>query len=235
MTTLHPNLPAVPVRMQKLPVDDRGFPVPWFVQWFHPDGSPCEALPNPKVDRPDFRVVDSRKRVIAIKEKLCWVCGEPLGRNMAFVIGPMCAINRISSEPPSHWACATFSAMGCPFLTKPKVARRENDLSGLVRQPDGIGLTRNPGVALVWISRSYRVVPATREGKDGGYLIQVGDPEEVFWYCEGRPATRAEVLASIEGGLPLLMEVAAAEGPEAVRDCQKSLADVAPLLPQEAA
>jgi hypothetical protein len=236
MNTLHPNLPPLPVRMRNLPVDARGFPVPWFVQWFHPDGSPCEKPPDLAVDHPDFRVMDSRKRAIAIKQQRCWVCGALLGRYMAFVIGPMCAINRISSEPPSHLDCATFSARGCPFLVKPAVVRRENDRSELAVPPDGIGLTRNPGVALVWVTRSYRIVPARKAtGEAGGYLVKVGDPEQVFWYCEGRAATRAEVMASIEGGLPSLMAAAALDGPEGIAAARTCLAGVAPLLPQEAA
>lgn len=29
---------------------------------------------------------------------------------MTFVVGPMCELNRISGEPPSHRECAEFSA-----------------------------------------------------------------------------------------------------------------------------
>jgi hypothetical protein len=234
MSTLHPNLPQLPERMKKLPVDARGYPVPWFVQWFQPDGSPAGIDPRPG-EYPDFRVVDSRKRVLAIKRKTCWVCGEALGRYMAFVIGPMCAINRISSEPPSHLECATFSATGCPFLTKPHVVRRENDLPEKMEDAPGIGLLRNPGVALVWITRSYRTVPAPAAPGVGEFLVKVGDPEQVFWYCEGRAATRAEVMASIEGGLPSLMAAAAVDGPEGIAAAQKCVQDMQYLLPQEAA
>src|ERR1700757_2055277 len=104
---LHPNLPPLPARIQSLPVDARGFPVPWFVEWFHADGTPFE-YPEMSIragDYPDFRVVDSRKFGIAHREKRCWVCGGPRGKYVAFVIGPMCAINRVSSELPSHRDC----------------------------------------------------------------------------------------------------------------------------------
>src|SRR4051812_13673711 len=104
--TYRPELPPVPHRMRSLPIR-RGYPVPWFVarveNEFH------------------FPTADSRKMMIALHRHVCWVCGQPLGSYLAFVIGPMCAVNRISSEPPSHLECAQFSAMACPFLVRPKM------------------------------------------------------------------------------------------------------------------
>jgi hypothetical protein len=35
-------------------------------------------------------------------------------------------------------------------------------------------------------------------------LFELFEPHRVDWYAEGRPATRAEVTASIETGVPLL-------------------------------
>lgn len=70
----------------------------------------------------------------------------------------------------------------------------------------GIALTRNPGVAMLWVTRQYEVFWA---GK--GPLVQMGDPERVEWFCEGRFATRAEVEKSVAGGLPSLMAIAAQE------------------------
>jgi hypothetical protein len=37
-------------------------------------------------------------------------------------------------------------------------------------------------------------------------LFRIGEPTSVAWYAEGRPATRKEVLVSIDSGLPLLQE-----------------------------
>ena len=211
---LHPNLPQLPLRIKKLPVDARGFPVPWFVEWFHADGVPFESvnLPIRAGDYPDFRVMDSRKLVLAVKEKRCWVCGDPLGKYFAFVLGPMCAINRISSEPPSHRDCAEFSGRACPFLTKPKVERREENMPEGTRGAAGVMLTRNPGVALVWVTDSYDLY-RTREQRIGGevkahsgVLFEIGPAIECLWFAEGRKATRAEVMASIRSGLPVLRE-----------------------------
>jgi hypothetical protein len=187
---------GLPDRMKPLPVDQRGYPVPWFVTWI--DGVP------------DFRVITPEKVWMAHRIELCWVCGQPRGRYMAFVIGPMCSINRVSSEPPSHRDCAIYSAVHCPFLTKPNMHRRENALPEGHIQPAGVMIRRNPGVTMVWITRDYRA-----EVEADGILFRIGDPVEVLWYAEGRPATRDEVVASVESGLPTLIEMADAEGPAA--------------------
>jgi hypothetical protein len=78
MSELRRELPDLPPRIAKLPVD-RGYPVPWFVAWV--DG------------KPEFRVMDHRRLVRAIKESRCWVCGQKLGAIRAYVLGPMCAVN----------------------------------------------------------------------------------------------------------------------------------------------
>lgn len=212
-----PELPPMPPRIARLRVDPkRGYPVPWFVAWI--DGVP------------DFRVVDRGKREEAVTRRVCWICGEPLGAYKAFVIGPMCAINRTSSEPPCHRDCAIFAAQACPFLVRPHMRRRDNDLPGDVVTADGVGLQRNPGVALVWVTRSYGIF---RDGR-GGWLIEVGDPTDTLWFAEGRAATRDEVVASIDSGYPLLLEVAQAEGSGAVEALAAYRRRIEPLLPSGA-
>ena len=216
---MNPTL-QIPSRIKKLQRNEKGFPVPWFVQWI--DG------------KPDFRVMDPDKWVAAVKYKLCWVCGEPLGKFKAFVIGPMCAINRTSSEPPSHRECAEFSAKTCPFLSDPAKMRRETNLPK-GQAVGGIGIKRNPGVILIWITDSYKVYPVKEDKKHqvaGGYLIEIGDPIEMRWYAEGRQATRAEVLNSIHTGLPILRKVAVEEGKEAVKKLDEQSKTALSLIPE---
>jgi hypothetical protein len=229
MNALHPALPALPDRMKKLPVDARGYPVPWFVHWFHANGKALESIdirPGPG-DYPDFRVVDSRKMRRAVREDLCWVCGEPLGKFMAFVIGPMCAVNRTSGEPPAHRDCAIFSAMACPFLTKPKVERRENNLPlpDEIRVHPGM-LVRNPGCTMVWITFSYTIHEDTN-----GALFRIGDPVDVLFFCQGRVATREEIMHSIDTGLPSLREVAALQGEPALKALDAMYDEALKLVP----
>lgn len=184
------QLPTPPDRIAKLPVNHAGYPAPYFVAWI--DG------------QPDFRVIGRGRLDDAMRFNLCWLCGQPRGANAAFVIGPMCAINRISAEPPSHRDCAIYAATACPFLTTPGMVRRENRLPEDATDPDGEMIRRNPGVALVWVTRTWKLLAHHR-------LFDVGDPIETLWYAEGREATRSEVLASIDSGLPILRDAANGE------------------------
>lgn len=209
----------VPPSIARLPVH-RGFPVPWFVKW--------------EDEEPDFRILDNEKLARALKRRLCWVCGGMiLERNAAYVAGPMCAINRTSSEPPSHVRCAVYAAKACPFLSRPRMRRREAGLPPEAEVPAGVGIMRNPGVAMVWVIEGS--VRLKGDGR-GNHLCHLHDPVRVEWYAEGRVATRAEVEASIESGLPLLLEAAGLTEEDAGwLDAQRELGerreDVERLLP----
>lgn len=182
----------LPARMQDLATDERGYPVPWFVAWR--DG------------QPEFRAMDPEKFRRAVTERRCWVCGGRLGVNLCFVAGPMCGINRTSSEPPSHVDCGRWSARNCPFLAKPEMVRRPLESLEGVTPAAGMAIGRNPGVVMLWITREYEIFRA-----DNGPLIQMGTPTSVEWWRESRPATRAEVLHSIDEGLPNLEAIARQE------------------------
>jgi hypothetical protein len=189
--------------MRSLPVDERGYPVPWFVAWI--DG------------RPEFRCVTPGRVAQAIREGLCWVCGEPIKRDKrkTFVIGPMCAFNRVSAEPPNHRECAEYSATACPFLTRPKMHRRENALPE--HSDDPTMITRNPGVVCLWDTLSFQ--PIASSGRS--VVFRIGDPVRVSWYSEGRTATRDEVIDSIRSGLPTLQRIAEEEGAGALMEFRR--------------
>lgn len=198
MTTTHQpepgrTAPREPDPIRTLPHDKHGRPIPWFVHR-DPDGTY------------DFRVIRAGGIVDAVRGNLCWVCGTRRGRETAFVIGPMCAINRVSSEPPAHRECARYSADACPFLSVPHMRRRDTGLPVNRIEPAGVAVMRNPGVACVWFTNSHRMIPAP-----GGVLFEVGAPTRVTWRAHGRDATRAEILASIDSGYPLLVDAARAD------------------------
>jgi hypothetical protein len=204
----------LPPRMASLPVNDKGFPVPWFV---HQMGQ----------NEWDFRVVGKNKIVDAYHKRLCWLCGQRLGQFLCFTIGPMCAINRVTSEPPSHLECAHYAVRACPFLSNPRMRRNEKDLPEESKPMAGIPIGRNPGAMAIWITKTYKPFKAGE-----GSLFQIGNPTRVLWYALGRAATREEVLHSINTGLPLLRDIAKKEGRDAMRELDQRIADAEKLYPE---
>jgi hypothetical protein len=222
-TTLRPELKPLTPRIARLPIDKRGYPIPWFVA----------ILDN---GEPEFRAMDARKYLAAVRERRCWVCGDHLGAHLAFPIGPMCCVNRVTAEPPSHYDCARWSVENCPFLTRPHMVRREDEFTEAIEADGGtVGhmIKRNPGATAIWVTRTYTII----RDQNGKPLISIGTPERVEWYSEGRQATRAEVLASINSGFPLLeatcdYETTAARREEAREMLRRQRQAVEPLLPR---
>jgi hypothetical protein len=197
---MRPDLPPAPARIAVLPLTDSGYPVPWFATWI--DG------------KPDLRVVDLRKMLHAVRHDLCWICGQSLGsRRRAYVIGPMCAITRTSGEPPAHHDCADWSARACPFLSRPLAKRHDKGIpEEAAFHPTG--LSRNPGVSMVWVTRGTTIKQLDADG----VLFDIGDPERITCYAEGRQATVDEIAESVRTGYPSLEKMAQEDGPGAVAE-----------------
>lgn len=208
------SLPPMPETIAQLPRDERGYPVPWFVAWV--DG------------KPEFRCADAVKLRLAISEQRCWVCGGKfIDSIFAFLIGPMCAVNRVSSEPPSHPRCAEFSVKACPFLSMPKAQRREANLPAETTLGAGFAIKRNPGVSLIWITSYYKL----ERYPDGVLFRLYRDPAELSYWAEGRTATRNEIMESINTGLPILQKVAKDESPEAERELEAMVEKAMHFIP----
>jgi hypothetical protein len=216
---MRPDLPPLPANMAHLPVDDRGYPVPRFVYWQN--------------GKPEFRVAGPQVRELAWILGECWVCGKSLGypKRQTFVIGPMCVVNRTTAEPGCHKECAIYSAMACPFLTKPQMDRRENGLPEETQDADGLMIRRNPGVTCLWTSETAYLF----DDGMGGWLINIGEPAETpLWYCQGRKATAEEVSESVRTGLPILQEMAMKEGPAAGTELDRMARKALQYMPEGA-
>ena len=214
MTALHPSIANIPMppRMKALPLTKNGFPALFFAA---------------KIDgEVDLRVMDPAKWRLCVNNNRCFLCGQPLGKFMCWPIGPMCVVNRVSAEPPSHRECALYALAACPFLTRPHAHRREAGMPEDLPPPPGVMLAHNPGVAALWTSRSYTLINA-----HNGKLISLGDPYTVEWWTEGRHATGQEVADAMERGLPRLVTMAEQDGPEAMDELNQAIARAQPLLP----
>jgi len=110
---------------------------------------------------------------------------------------PMCIVNRISSEPPSHLNARAMRRRSCPFLvTLLRAQRREANMPEDAAPPLGVSVLRNPGVVALWTTHRWEFVRAP-----GGFLFTVGEPEHVEWFAEGRATSADEVRASFDSGI----------------------------------
>lgn len=226
---LRPELESIiPIRMRARPVDQRGYCVPWFVL-------------RTGFDTWDFRIVQPRKILQAINQRICWLCGESLsltamgeyiGDSMTFVIGPMCVVNRTTSEPPCHRECAEFAVRACPFLSLPKAQYRDANLPEGCTEPAGMGLMHNPTVCVTWTTRGFTIQPAS----NGGVLFRLfTEPDRVQFWHKGQLATRRQVCEGMLIGLPHIYAVAEREGelPEFRRYFQDALRFLPAAAPGE--
>lgn len=203
----------MPDRIAALPRDHRGYPVPFFVHWI--DG------------KPEFPLFDPVKWRRCVNHKLCWICGVRLGRHLAFAVGPMCTINRVSSEPPQHRECAEYALRVCPFLINPVMRRVPTEKFGPVKPPGGIMFEGNPGVMAMWMTSSYSIL-RTRTGP----IIAMGEPTSVEWFTRGRTATAAEAAEAFKAGSVTLLKAADAEaGEDGILELVKLLIPARKLLP----
>ncbi|HTB37884.1 MAG TPA: hypothetical protein VK777_12395 [Reyranella sp.] len=216
------SLPDMPKRIARLPKDERGYPAPRFVEWLK-DGR--RARPTEQDAKPDFRYASAEFRASAFKHGYCWVCGEQLGVHKVYAIGPMCVVNRVTQEPACHRECAEFSVKACPFLLRPRM-RRIPLKDGDPRHTVGMMIERNPGCTCLYETNDAKAFAA-----NGGWLIKLGKPTRVDWWCEGRAATRAEIKDSIDSGFPILLDVAMQEGQEAVDELTRLAHEAMQLLP----
>lgn len=181
-------------RIGALPRNAVGYPIPFFAATV--DG------------QRDLREADPKAFVAAV-QGACWVCGQPrrVGRRHrqdAFVIGPMCAVNRVTAEPPCHLDCAVYSVRVCPFLSRPDMVRRDTGMPEERTMP-GIPIMRNPGVSAIWVTDKWKTF---RDPIKNGIMFSLEQPSlNVQWWACGRAATRTEVIAAIDSGMPALRAV----------------------------
>jgi hypothetical protein len=181
-----PELTAMPDRIARLPVYG-GYPIPWFVV----------AIKGV----PDFRLVDPKKFMDALREKRCWTCGGILGRRKAFITGPIAIINRTAAEPPSHYDCAVWAIKNCPFLSDPFAKRNPTDMpeTGVM---GGCMLKHNPGIIALIVSNTMKV----ERDYVHGFIITLGPIVTLEWWQKGEKAQPDHVWRALDDGYARLQK-----------------------------
>jgi hypothetical protein len=104
-----------PWRLEWRPKDDRGYIIPYTQHIV--DGVP------------DFRTLDAERVARCLTNKLCAMCGAPLGVHLYFIGGPRCLKHGMFYDPAMHQDCAKYALRVCPHLSRSKGRYAEPPLS----------------------------------------------------------------------------------------------------------
>lgn len=161
----------IPPIMQHLPLDERGYPIPYFVSIV--DG------------KPEFRYQDGRKREAMINHNLCFICGKKLhDKSYWFLTGPAGLLNQVGSDAPMHEDCARFSLSACPHMVYQNAERRENGAP----IEKAAGLIREKPPVMYLIKADKVDVERYREGKQESVYFRyrtLKDKTEKYAYHNG--------------------------------------------------
>lgn len=161
----------IPARLSARPCDKRGYPIPWMVAT---DSS----------GQPDFRVTDQKRWVAAVKLRCCSMCGERMGRHLAFIGGPKSFESRLFTDLPMHKDCATYAIQVCPFLAAPnmKYAERLPSMEGVqvVRHTPEM-VDERPDRFFLGATTAYEVVQIGQ----GSVVAHARQWETVEWWRHG--------------------------------------------------
>lgn len=147
----------IPRRMRKLPIEKRGYPVPF------------ATMIDPITGQPDFRILDIRRQMQCFKDKLCAMCGEPLGRYIAFIGGPKSGESHRFNDPGMHRECAEYAAVVCPYISRETAQHRSiSDLDLATLKSLGLEIVTDSGITedrdapemYLYIALGYTLLPA---------------------------------------------------------------------------
>jgi hypothetical protein len=166
------RLIPVPARLASRPRDDRGYPIP------------ATVLVDSATGKPDFRVTDIHKWVAACSKKTCSLCGDPLGRHLAFLGGPGSFESRYFTDLPMHRECAEYALQVCPYLAVPNFKYSESITAPAgftLNVSDDVDSTRPSKFALA-ITMSYQAMRT----RSGTFVVQAAPWEQVSWWQDGK-------------------------------------------------
>jgi hypothetical protein len=183
----------MPERIARLPRDPRGYPVPWNVLRGN-DGTPL------------FTVSDDRKTWRALREGLCPICSERLGRWLWFVGGPLSAFDPggCYMDLPGHRDCIEFALRTCPYLAMPKYLGRIDVTHPEKLPPEArilLDETQIPDRPQIFVAVACNRVGAMDRGMLAPYLKPVAPFLDWTYWRHGRQLTEDEAMPYLRAAL----------------------------------
>lgn len=163
MNTKHMKIPE---RIAVLPRDPRGYPIT-FVTMIDAKG------------KAHFTTTDAVKRVKALAERLCAICGQELDKEMAFIGGEQCMSHHHFYDPPMHLECAEYSFEVCPFLSMDSyknLASKPADTPGMTTRINESISSVRPARMGILVCCDYKLVE-----HDNNVYVKAVDVKSVIW------------------------------------------------------
>lgn len=160
-----PTTEVIPERLARRPRDWRGYPIPMTVL-IDENG------------KPDFRVNDVERWLRVVTRRVCALCGEPLGRHVAFIGGPRAHVNRVFTDAGMHLDCARYALATCPYLALPRMhyANKLPQFEGYTTRVSAAVDTERPERFFIGVALDYDIV---RVGDD--VMVRARDWLSVEW------------------------------------------------------
>ncbi len=136
------DLPRMNRRLATRPIDPkRHLPIP-YAQLVNPDGTA------------NFAAIDGPKALRGAANRDCGLCGQRMGRWVAFLGGPRNVEHGGYLDPPMHVSCAEDATRLCPHLARQRVPRRPDSGDPNIVTPPGF-VEDKPDRWAMWITDRY--------------------------------------------------------------------------------
>ena len=144
-----------------------GLPIPFM--------SPIDAA-----GRPMFSIDDELLKIKVIKDRLCGLCGEPMGQWVGFIGEQANKDARIFQQPGMHVECLLYASQVCPYIANPgyqvrsKVPTNTSQPTVLIN-PE-VKDDPRPERMLIYVTSEYKLV-----ANGQGVAVEVAPCKKIIW------------------------------------------------------
>lgn len=135
--------------------------------------------------KPDFRISDAERWAKAVRDRRCALCGEGLGRHIAFIGGPRSHASRAFTDPGMHYECAAYAMQVCPYLALPRMRRTAQHVAYedvAIHTTEEV-VEERPEVFFLGVSTDFEV----EQFDSGSYYVRAAPWISVEWFRHGVP------------------------------------------------
>lgn len=104
----------------------------------------------------DFTVINGDIAYQCAKARECGLCGQKMGRLVAFLGGPSAAEGRTWSDPPMHPDCAEAAVTLCPHISKAGARRVPEGRNPQSVVTEDMDMTK-PDRWVMYVTRNYKI------------------------------------------------------------------------------